>query len=36
MPEVHFRQPGVAYSACGIFNKNKERIQLFKETGDLK
>ena len=22
------------YSACGTFTKNKERIQIFKETGD--
>ena len=34
MPEIHFRQPGLIYSACGLFTKNKERIQRFKETGD--
>ena len=34
MPEMHLRQPGFTYSACGPFNKNKERIQKFKETGD--
>ena len=34
MPEMHLRQPGFTYSACGSFNKNKERIQKFKETGD--
>ena len=34
MPEKHLRQPGFAYSACGPFTKNKERIQKFKETGD--
>ena len=34
MPEKHLRQPGFAYSACGPFTKNKERIQTFKETGD--
>ena len=33
MPEVHLRQPGIIYSACGLFTKNKERIQKFKETG---
>ena len=33
MPEVHSRQPQFAYSACGPFTKNKERIQKFKETG---
>ena len=32
MPEMHFRQPGFTYSACGPFTKNKERIQKFKET----
>ena len=34
MPEMHLRQPGFTYSACGPFTKNKERIQRFKETGD--
>ena len=34
MPEMHLRQPGFTYSACGSFTKNKERIQTFKETGD--
>ena len=34
MPEVHLRQPGFTYSACGPFNENKERIQMFKQTGD--
>ena len=34
MPEMHFKQPGFTYSACGTFIKNKERIQKFKETGD--
>ena len=32
MPEIHLKQPGFTYSACGIFTKNKERIQKFKET----
>ena len=32
--EIHLKQPGFTYSACGPFNKNKERIQKFKETGD--
>ena len=36
MPEMHLRQPGFTYSACGPFTKNKERIQKFKETGDTK
>ena len=25
MPEMHLRQPGFTYSACGPFTKNKER-----------
>ena len=28
------RQPGITYSACGPFTKNKEIIQKLKETGD--
>ena len=27
MPEMHLRQPRFAYSACGPFTKNKEKIQ---------
>ena len=34
MPELHLKQPGCTYSACGPFPKNKERIEKFKETGD--
>ena len=34
MPEMHFRQPEFTYSACRSFTKNKEEIQIFKETGD--
>ena len=33
MPEIHLRQPGFRYSACGSFTKSKERRQKFKETG---
>ena len=33
MPEMHLKQPGFTYSACGSFTKNKERIQKFKEAG---
>ena len=36
MPEMHLKQTGFTYSACGPFTKNKERIQRFKETGDLR
>ena len=34
MSEMYLKQPGFAYSACGPFTRNKERIQKFKETGD--
>ena len=34
MPEMHLRQPGFTYSACGPFTKNKERIKKFKEIRD--
>ena len=34
MPEMHLRQPGFTYSACGPFTKIKDRIQKSKETGD--
>ena len=34
MPEMHLKQPGFTYSACGLFTKNNERFQKFKETGD--
>ena len=33
MPEMHLRQPGFTYSACGPFTKSKKRIQKFKQTG---
>ena len=36
MPEIHLRQTGFTYSACRPFTKNKERIQKFKQTGDLR
>ena len=34
MPEMHLRQPGFTYSACGPFTKHKQRIQKFMQTGD--
>ena len=34
MPEMHLRQPGFTYSACGPFTKIRERIENYKETGD--
>ena len=36
MPEMLLKQPGFIYSACGLFTKNKGRIQKFKETGDTR
>ena len=34
MPEMHLKQLGFAYSACGPFTKNKERIEKFMQTGN--
>ena len=34
MREMHLKQPGFTYSACGPFTRNKGRIQKFKETGN--
>ena len=36
MPELHLKQPGFIYSACGPFSKHRERIQKFREAGNLK
>ena len=36
MPEMHLKQPGFTYSACGPFTKSKQRIRKFMETGDTK
>ena len=36
MPEIHLKQPGFTYSACVPCTKHKERIQKFKETGDVR
>ena len=32
MPEMHLKQPGFTYNACGPFTKNKERIEKFMKT----
>ena len=32
MPEIHLTQPGFTYNACGLFTKNKERIEKFMQT----
>ena len=36
MLELHLKQPGFSYSACGPFTKHRERIKKFRETGNLK
>ena len=33
MLEMHLKQLGFTYSACGPFTKNKERIEKFMQTG---
>ena len=33
MPEMHLKQPGFIYSACGPLTKNKERIEKFMQSG---
>ena len=33
---MHLKQPEFTYSDCGPFNKNKEIIKKFEETGDTK
>ena len=35
MPKLHLRQPGFTYSACEAFTKERERIEIFRETGNL-
>ena len=32
MPDMHLKQPGFTYSACGSFTKNKKRIEKFMQT----
>ena len=34
MPKIHLKHSRFTYSAYGLFTKNKERIQEFKETRD--
>ena len=36
MPELHLKQPGFTYSACGPFTKHRKRIEKFRETSNLK
>ena len=34
IPEMHLKQPGFTYSACGLFTKNKERTEKFMQIGN--
>ena len=34
MPEMHLKQPGFTYSACGPFTENQKRIEKFMQTGN--
>ena len=34
MPEIHLKQPGFSYSACGSFTKSKERFEKLMQTGN--
>ena len=34
MPEMHLKQLGFTYSACGLFTKNKEIIEKSMQTGN--
>ena len=34
MPQMHLKQLGFTYSACGPFTKNKERVEKFMQTGN--
>ena len=36
MPKIHLRQPKFVYSACSPFTIHKERIKVFKRTGDTR
>ena len=35
MSELHLKQPGFSYSACGSFTKNKERIENIIQAGNI-
>ena len=34
MPKMHLKQPIFTYSACGLFTKDKGRIEKFVQTGN--
>ena len=35
MPEMHLKQPGFTYSACGPLTKNKQRIEKLKKKQEI-
>ena len=35
MSEMHLKQPGFTYSACGPSTKSKEKIETFMQTGNI-
>ena len=36
MPYLHLKQAGFTCGACWLFTKHRERIKIFRETGNLK
>ena len=36
IPELNSKQPEFSFSACGPFTKPRDRIQKFRETGNLR
>ena len=34
IPEMHLKQPGFTYNACGPFTRNKESIEKFIQTAN--
>ena len=36
MPQMHLRQPGFTYSACGPFTKNKENTKIKKRKQEIR
>ena len=33
-PELQLKQPGLTYTACGLFTKYRKSIQKFREAGN--
>ena len=34
MPEIHLKQPGFTYSACGPLTQKQRKIEKFMQTGN--